>query len=88
MTEIIYTEHTPEELAEFAAYNSPQAVYEREVAEIEKLRYAAYSDPETGSDVMLIKAQLGEDGITLDDVKARKAAIRAEYPMPEAPKAK
>lgn len=63
----------------------PQVQYEEELAEVERLRNAAYSDPNTGSDVMLIKATLGEDGLTIDDVKARKAEIRAMYPKPEAP---
>lgn len=85
MTEDITREPTPEEIAEREAWNSPQAVYERELAEVERLRNAAYSDPDTGSDVLVIKATLGEDGVTIADAQARKAEIRAMYPKPEAP---
>ena len=85
MTEIINVELTPEQIAEREAWNSPQAVYERELAEVERLRNAAYSHPDTGSDVLLIKAQLGEDGVTIADAQARKAEIRAMYPKPEGP---
>ena len=85
MTEIIEKELTPEEIAEREAWNSPQAVYERELAEVERLRNAAYSHPDTGSDVLVIKATLGEDGVTIADAQARKAEIRAMYPKPEAP---
>lgn len=83
MTEIIDKELTPEEIAEREAYDA--GAYDREVERVQMLRFLAYTHPQTGSDVLLAKYQLGEDGVTLDDVKARKAEIRAEYPMPEPP---
>ncbi len=81
--EITEVELSPEDVAMREAYEAGE--YEREVKRIEILRHAAYSDRETGSDILLIKAQLGEDDVTLEDVKARKAEIRAQYPMPEKP---
>lgn len=83
MTEIFIREQSPEEIAEDEAWAA--GAYERELAEVERLRNAAYSHPDTGSDVLVIKATLGEDGVTIADAQARKAEIRAMYPKPEPP---
>lgn len=81
---VIEVDPTPEQLKEWAAWNNPQAVYEREIAEIKAARHAAYIAPD-GSDALLAKYQLGEDGVTMEMVKARKDEINASLPYPEPP---
>lgn len=63
---------------------SVQGAYDREVEAVKQARHAAYIAPD-GSDALLAKYQLGEDGITLDMVKARKEEINAQYPYPTPP---
>lgn len=80
MTEIIEREPTPEELAEQAEWEAN--AYDREVEAVKQARHAAYIAPD-GSDALLAKYQLGEDGVTLEMVKARKEEINAAHPYPE-----
>ena len=76
---------TPEQQAEFDAYNAPEAVYERELAEIRLNRHAAYTAP-NGSDAVFMKYQ--RDEATKEEWLAAKAAIDEANPYPPAPKAK
>lgn len=83
MTEIIEKDLTPEEIAEREAWDA--SAYDRAVEAVKVARHAAYTAP-GGSDSLLAKFQLGEDGVTLADVKARKKEIDAGLPFPVAPK--
>lgn len=82
MTEILDKELTPEEIAEQEAWTA--GAYDRAVEQVKQARHAAYIAPD-GSDALLAKYQLGEDGVTLEMVKARKEEINAEHPYPEKP---
>jgi len=76
---------TPEQQAEFDAFNAPEAVYQREVDAITLDRHAAYTAP-GGSDAIFMKYQ--RDEATKEEWLAAKAAIDEALPYPEAPKAK
>lgn len=60
---------------------SPQLEYEYNVNVVKQERHAAYIAPD-GSDALLAKFQLGEDGVTLEMVQARKSEINEQYPYP------
>lgn len=81
MTEIIDRELTPEEIAELEAWNSPQAVYEREYEEVQKRRQQAYRDE---ADPLFFYSERGkgQKQAWLDKV----AEIDARFPYPEPPK--
>jgi hypothetical protein len=83
MTEIIIRELTAEEIAEREAWAA--GAYDRECEQVRLERHAAYVAPD-GSDALLAKFMLGEDGVTLDDVQARKDEINAAHPYPVKPK--
>lgn len=76
---------TPEQQAEFDAYNAPEAVYAREEAEVKAARHAAYTAP-NGSDAVFMKYQ--RDEATKQEWLDAKAAIDEANPYPPAPKAK
>lgn len=82
MTEEYTREPTAEEVAEREAWEA--GAYDREVEAVRIARHSAYTAPD-GSDALLAKYQLGEDGITLDMVKARKDEINALHPYPTPP---
>lgn len=80
MTKIIEREPTAEEIAEQVAWEAGS--FEREKASVEALRKAAY---EAESDYLRDYYLRGENGITLEDWKAKVDEIRARYPYPEQP---
>jgi hypothetical protein len=76
---------TPEQQAEFDAYNAPEAVYARELEEVSvnrRLAYTAESDPLA---FKYQETELPEDKALW---LAKKAEIQGRYPEPVAPKAK
>jgi len=76
---------TPEQQAEFDAYNAPEAVYARELEEVavnRRLAYTAESDP------LAFKYQETELPEDKQAWLAKKAEIQARYPEPTPPKAK
>jgi hypothetical protein len=74
---------TPEQQAEFDAYNAPEAVYAREYEVVRIQRHAAYIAPD-GSDAIFMKYQ--RDEATKEEWLAAKAAIDEALPYPEPPK--
>ena len=83
MTEIIKAEETPEQIADWAAYNSPEAVYEREYAEAQRQRQAAY---QAEADPLFFKSQRNK--ATKQEWLDKVAEIDARFPYPEKPKKK
>lgn len=60
----------------------PQVQYELAYADVQRQRadrYRAEADP------LYFEAARDEDGVTMDDWKAKVAQIKAELPYPEAP---
>lgn len=82
MTEFIETQLTPEQIAEREAWNSPEAVYEREYAEVQRQRESAYR---AESDVLRDYYLRGENSVTKEDWLAKIAEIRERYPYPVKP---
>lgn len=78
MTEIKDKQLTPEEIAEREAYGSPEAVYDREYAEVERQRRASYQQE---ADPLFFKWQAGE--ATQEEWLAKRAEIAERYPYPE-----
>ena len=71
---------TPEEVDERKAWEASS--YERELANVESQRKAAYS---AESDYLRDYYLRGENGVTLEDWKAKVDEIRERYPYPEQP---
>lgn len=71
---------TEEQLAERAEWEA--AAYSREINAIEEQRKAAYS---AESDYLRDYYLRGENGVTLEDWKAKVNEIRERYPYPEQP---
>lgn len=80
MTQIIEREMTPEEIAEQEAWESGETQRAREA--VEELRKIAYS---AESDYLRDYYLRGENGVTLEDWKAKVDEIRERYPYPEQP---
>lgn len=76
---------TPEQQAEFDAYNAPEAVYERELAEVALNRRLAYT---VESDPLAFKYQETELAEDKAAWLAKKAEIQERFPEPTPPKAK
>lgn len=76
MTEIIYRELTPEEIAEREAWEAGE--YTRAVEEVNALRRIAY---QAESDPIFFQWQRG-DTYTEEDWKAKIAEIDERYPYP------
>lgn len=79
---IIHSEPSAEQLAEWEAYNA--GAYAREIESVKTQRHAAYTAPD-GSDVLFMKYQRREDGVTKQAWLDRVAEINALYPYPEPP---
>ena len=79
-TPAIQRELTTEEIAEREAWDAGS--YEREVASIEAQRKAAYLSE---SDYLRDYYLRGENGVTLEDWKAKVDEIRERFPYPEQP---
>lgn len=80
MTEIIERPMTAEEIAEREAWASGEN--ERARQEVEVLRKSAYT---AESDYLRDYYLRGENGVTLEDWKAKVDEIRERYPYPEQP---
>ena len=80
MTQIIEREQTPEEIAESEAWNA--GAFDREKRTVEEQRKAAYA---AESDYLRDYYLRGENGVTLEDWKAKVDEIRERYPYPEQP---
>lgn len=76
MTEIIYRELTPEEIAEREAWAA--GAYDRAYAEAQQQRQSAYQQE---ADPLFFKWQAGEG--TEAEWLAKRAEIAAAYPYPE-----
>ena len=77
MTEVSFRDLTPEEIAEREAWEA--GAYDRAYAEVDQQRQLAY---EKESDKLRDYYLRGENGVTLDDWKAKVAEIRERYPYP------
>lgn len=80
MTEIIVRPENAEEIASAEAWESGS--YDRQVALVKELREAAYK---VESDYLRDYYLRGENGVTLEDWKAKVDEIRERYPYPEQP---
>lgn len=80
MIEIIEREQTPEEIAEREQYAASE--YDRELSLVQAQRESAYR---TESDFLRDYYLRGENGVTLEDWKAKVDEIRERYPYPEQP---
>lgn len=80
MTEIIYRELTPEEIAEREANEAGS--YDRAVSAVNEQRRNAY---QLESDPIYFQAQRG-DTYTLEDWKAKIVEIDERFPYPAKPK--
>ena len=80
MTEIIKRELTKDEIAERKEW--AEGAFAREVNAIEEQRKAAYASE---SDYLRDYYLRGENGVTLEDWKAKVDEIRERYPYPEQP---
>lgn len=80
MTEIIERDMTSEEIAEREVWESNK--YQEELEKVKAQRIAAYS---TESDYLRDYYLRGENGVTLEDWKAKVDEIRERYPYPEQP---
>lgn len=79
MTEIIYRDPTPEELAEREAYEA--GAYDREVLQVQAQRQSAY---QRIADPLFFKYQAGE--ATKEEWLAARKAVEEAHPYPEAKK--
>jgi len=79
-TEINDVPLTSEQIAERKEYEA--TAREREISNIESLRKAAYA---AESDYLRDYYLRGENGVTLEDWKAKVDEIRERYPYPEQP---
>lgn len=80
MTEIIERPMNTDEIAEREAWESGE--HERARQEVEELRKSAYA---AESDYLRDYYLRGENGVTLEDWKAKVNEIRKRYPYPEQP---
>lgn len=80
MTEIIEVELTPEQIAEREAWEA--GAYDREVAEVERNRQAAY---QAESDPLNFKWQETQDPADRQAWLDKKDEIKARYPDPVKP---
>lgn len=80
MTKIIERDPTPEEIAERELYAAGQ--YDRDLALVREMRESAYRNE---ADFLRDYYLRGENGVTLEDWKAKVDEIRERYPYPEQP---